>query len=64
MVGIFLLESNGYTTINEADVTQTISHISSTFQEFVLFLKNRLELFEVTKGASAVAGFIVGIKIG
>ncbi len=64
MIGIFVLESNGYMTINEAHVTQTISYVSTTFQDFVLFLKNRLELFQVSKGLSAAAGFIVGIKIG
>lgn len=64
MIGIFVLESNGYMTVNEADVTHTIAYVSTTFQNFVLFLKHRLELFQVSKGLSAIAGFIVGIKIG
>jgi hypothetical protein len=45
-------------------MTQTVSKLSSSFQDFVLFIKHRLELFQVSKGLSAVAGFLVGLKMG
>ena len=64
IISLFLLESNGFMTINEAQVTQSVAKLSSSFQEFMLFIKNRLELFQFSKGVSAIAGFLLGLKMG
>jgi len=64
IISLFILESNGLITINESQVMKGVSTLSSYFQEFVAFLKNRLELFTASKGLSAIAGFFIGLKIG
>jgi len=64
IVSLFVLESNGFMSINEAQVSQTVSNFSSYFQDFVSFLKTRLELFTASKGLTAIAGFFIGLKIG
>lgn len=64
MIGIFVLENKGLMSINEANVENTVSHFAGMFQDFTVFLKNRLSTFQVSKGLSAVAGFFVGLKMG
>ena len=64
MIGLFVLESKGMMTLNESSIESTVGHMSGLFQDFGIFLKNRLETFQFSKGASAIAGFLLGLKIG
>jgi len=64
IISLFLLENNGFVTINETQVQQSVSTWSAQFQHFVAFLKTRLELFTASRGLSAIAGFVIGLKIG
>jgi uncharacterized membrane protein (Fun14 family) len=63
-IALFYFESNGFITINEAEVSQSVAKLSHSFQDFISFIKQRLELFQVSKGISAIAGFVIGLKIG
>ncbi len=64
LIAMFVLESQGVITIDEAHMQQTFASGVDGFKHFMLFLKERLENFKVSGGLSAVAGFFVGLKIG
>lgn len=64
IITIFVLENRGMMSINETSLENTVTHLFSHFKEFVIFLKDRLSNFHFSKGISAVAGFVLGLKIG
>ena len=64
LITIFVLESKGVITLNEAGLQESVSGGMEMFKHFAGFLKDRLSNFEVTSGLSAVAGFVVGLKMG
>lgn len=64
IVIIFLLESQHVVTINEDGLSHTVSQGTELFKEFASFLKARLSRLNVAGGASAVAGFFTGLKMG
>jgi uncharacterized membrane protein (Fun14 family) len=64
LIAVFVLESQGVIQLNETQLQESVSHGMDTFKHFALFLKERLERFEVSSGLSAVAGFFVGLKLG
>jgi len=61
---VFVLESKGTITLNEANLEHIVSSAVDLFQDFVLFLKQRVQEFQVSSGVSAITGFIIGLKIG
>jgi uncharacterized membrane protein (Fun14 family) len=64
LIAVFVLESQGVIVLNETQLQESVSHGMNTFKHFALFLKERLERFEVSSGLSAVAGFFIGLKMG
>ena len=61
---IFVLESQHVVTINEDGLAQTVSAGSEQFKHFAGFLKDRLARLQFAGSASAVAGFLAGLKMG
>ena len=61
---IFVLESQKVVTINEEGLVQTVSAGSEQFKHFALFLKERLSRLNFAGSASALGGFVVGLKMG
>jgi len=64
LVAMFLMESNGMFSVNETTLEHGVSGGIDMFQSLAIFLKNRLDAMTFGKAGSAVAGFIVGLKIG
>jgi len=64
VVAMFVLESKGVISINEASLDQTVSAGAHTFKTFAGFLKERLGAFTFAGGGSAIAGFLTGLKWG
>ncbi len=64
LVLIFLLESQHVVIIDENGLVQTVSRGSELFQSFALFLRERLARLSFAGGASGLAGFLVGLKMG
>ena len=64
IIGVFLLEKQGIIVLNESALDQNVSLGVEIFRVFALFLKERLAALQVTGGASAIAGFVVGLKMG
>ena len=64
LIAVFVLESQGVIQLDETHLQESVSHGVDTFKQFALFLKERLERFHVGSGLSAVAGFLIGLKIG
>jgi len=64
LITIFVLESQGVITLNEAGLQESVSNGMEMFKHFLGFLKDRLSNFKVAGGLSAVAGFAVGLKMG
>jgi uncharacterized membrane protein (Fun14 family) len=61
---LFTLEHQHLITLNEEGLNQTVSEGSTLFQNFALFLKERLSRLGVAGGTSSVAGFFAGLKMG
>ena len=64
LIAVFILESQGVIQLDETHLQESVSHGVDTFKHFALFLKERLEHFQVSSGLSAVAGFFLGLKLG
>ena len=64
LIAVFVLDNQGIITLNESSLDQQVSLSTEAFKHFVLFLKDRLAALKVAGGASAIAGFVVGLKIG
>ncbi len=63
-VVIFLLEHQGIVTLNEDILNSQIGYLSDEFMMLIEFLKVRLGEYKTVGTMSAVAGFVVGLKIG
>jgi len=61
---LFVLEHQHIITINEVGIAQSVSQWYRLFEQFALFLKERLSHLGVAGGGSSVAGFIAGFKMG
>ena len=64
VIGVFVLENQGIITLNETSLDQNVSLGVEAFKQFALFLKERLAALKIAGGASAIAGFVVGLKMG
>ena len=64
VIGVFVLENQGIIILNETSLDQNVSLGVEAFKHFALFLKERLAALKIAGGASAVAGFVVGLKMG
>lgn len=64
LVVLFVMESKGMFTVDDATIQNGVSSGIDSFQSLVAMLKNRLSQMEVTTGAGAIAGFIAGLKFG
>lgn len=64
LVVLFVMESKGMYTVDDATIQNGVSSGVDSFQSLVAMLKNRLSEMEVTTGAGAIAGFIAGLKFG
>jgi len=64
LIAMFVLENQGIITLNESSLDQQVALGTETFKHFLFFLKDRLAALKVAGGASAVAGFVVGLKMG
>ncbi|CAA6814194.1 MAG: Unknown protein [uncultured Sulfurovum sp.] len=58
----FYMESQGIFTINDKVLEESITNGSKYFDYLVSAVKERITSFE--SGAGAIAGFLVGLKIG
>ncbi|WP_292654366.1 FUN14 domain-containing protein [Nitratifractor sp.] len=61
---LFVLENQHIVSINESGLSHTVSQGSELFKQFADFLKARLSRLNIAGGASAVAGFFAGLKMG
>lgn len=61
---IFLLESQGVLILNEDMMNTQISHSVEQFKLLIGLIKERLGEYKTAGTMSAVAGFLVGLKIG
>jgi uncharacterized membrane protein (Fun14 family) len=64
IIAIFVLERQGILVLNETALDQNVSLGMEAFQTFTAFLKERLASLKLAGGASAIAGFLVGLKMG
>ncbi len=64
LIGVFVLESKGVITLNEASLDQHVSLGTEMFKHFLTFLKVRLGALKIAGGVGAAAGFVVGLKMG
>ena len=64
VITIFVLEQKGIIVLNEVALDQNLNVGIEMFKTFGLWLKERLASLKIAGGASAVAGFVVGLKMG
>ena len=64
LILVFFLEYKHIVTINEDQLLSFVDSMSQAFSQFVLFLKERIAQIKVSGTLSAIAGFVVGIKMG
>ncbi len=64
LILIFFLEYKHIVTINEDQLLSFVDSMSQAFSQFVIFLKERISQIKVSGTLSAIAGFVVGIKMG
>jgi len=64
LVLIFFLEYKHIVTINEDQLLNFVDSMRMGFVQFVEFLKDRLAQIKLSGTLSAIAGFVVGIKMG
>ena len=61
---IFLLEHQGIVTLNEDTLSTQISYVAEQMKNMIALLKARLGEYQTSGTMSAVAGFVVGLKVG
>lgn len=64
LILLFVLESQGVIQLDETHLQEGVSHTLGLFKHFALFLKERVEQLHISSGVSAIAGFMLGLKIG
>lgn len=64
LVIIFVMESQGISTVNEEALTNGVSHGVDSFKGLTGMLQERLSNMKLSSGAGAVAGFFAGLKFG
>jgi uncharacterized membrane protein (Fun14 family) len=64
LILIFFLEYKNIIVVNENELLSMADSIEKYFIAFVSFLKDRISRIKIYGTLSAVAGFIVGIKMG
>ncbi len=64
LVALFVMESQGISTVDEHALEAGVSSGIDSFQGLAAMLKERLSNMTITGGAGAVAGFFVGLKFG
>ena len=64
VITIFVLESKGIISLNESALDQSVAMGTESFKYFLMWIKDRLAGLKIAGGASAVAGFVVGLKMG
>ncbi len=64
LIFVFLLENQGAITINEAMLQSKIELGMDSFQAMLVYFKERLGEYTAMGSMSAVAGFLVGLKLG
>jgi len=64
MILIFVLENKHIITIDESSLDAGVSAGTATFKEFAGFLQDRLGTLHISSSASALAGFLAGLKMG
>ena len=64
LVILFVMESQGISTVDEQALDAGVSTGIDSFKGLVAMLKDRLSNMTITSGAGAVAGFFAGLKFG
>jgi len=64
LVILFVLESQGYFHVNDGTLQSGVSTGIDSFQHLVTMVKDRLSSMKLSSGASAIAGFFAGLKLG
>jgi len=64
LVILFVMESQGISTVNEQALDAGVSSGIDSFKGLASMLQERLSNMTLTSGAGAVAGFFVGLKFG
>ncbi|MCH9741238.1 MAG: FUN14 domain-containing protein [Epsilonproteobacteria bacterium] len=64
LVILFVMESQGVSTVNEQALENGVSAGVDSFKGLVTMLKDRLSSMNLSSGAGAVAGFFAGLKFG
>jgi len=62
LIMMFFMESQGVFTINNDVLEQSISHGAEYFDYLVSAVKERITSFQ--SGVGALAGFVIGLKLG
>ncbi len=63
-IALFVLESQGAVSVDETILQKSTTEYLSHFQALFEMLKSRVQKIGMGSGASAIAGFFVGIKMG
>ncbi len=64
LILIFFLEYEHIISINQDQLLSFVESMRLSFIEFVEFLKDRVSKIKLSGTLSAIAGFLVGIKMG
>ncbi len=64
LVALFVLESQGVSTVNEEALTNGVSQGVDSFKGLTSMLQERLSSMKFSSGVGAVAGFFAGLKFG
>jgi uncharacterized membrane protein (Fun14 family) len=64
LVILFVMESQGISTVNEEALTNGVSQGVDSFKGLTGMLQERLSNMKFSSGAGAVAGFFAGLKFG
>lgn len=64
LVILFVMESQGISTVDEQALENGVSTGIDSFKGLVAMLKERLSNMTISTGAGAVAGFFAGLKFG
>jgi len=64
LIALFALEHYHLISVNDSGLEDAVASGTTTFKHVAVFLKERLEQSGFAGGGSAIAGFLVGLKIG
>ena len=64
VIALFFMEHQGIIVLNEIKLQEGVGTFFEKFKQSFGFLKDRLSQMHAGSGASALAGFAIGLKLG